>query len=105
MAFLESWQHAWSSRDLAAYFGHYSDQFEPRNGIPRWEWEQRKERIIGSAEYIRLEISNLSVSPGNEGGVVVDFLQGYESDTFTSEDQKTLELTKQGGSWKIMRER
>ena len=105
LEFLHSWQGAWSSRDLPPYFGHYSDQFEPRGGIPRWEWEQRKERIIGSAEYIQLSISDLKIESQEDGRVSVDFLQGYESDTFRSEDRKVLELANENGSWKIVSER
>lgn len=99
---IQAWADAWSKRDAAAYLAFYSPDFEPAGGMSRADWEEQRIQRITRPEYIKVELSDLSVSGSKK--VTAKFKQRYESNLLKSTTRKTLTLEKQGGTWKIMSE-
>jgi len=100
---IQAWADAWSQRDAAAYLAFYSPDFVPAGGMSRADWEEQRNQRISRPEYIKVEISDLSVS-GSGKKVTAKFKQRYESNLLKSTTRKTLALEKQGGTWKIVSE-
>ena len=101
---LERWADAWSSQDSDRYLSFYSDEFVPLTAASRSEWEaQRRERLVTPA-FIKVSISYPRVRWRSEERATVEFVQRYESDSYSDEVTKTLVLASEAGEWKITSE-
>lgn len=99
-----AWTRAWSSKDLAAYFAAYAEDFAPEGGLALEDWQQqRKDRILKPSR-IQVEARNVEISKLGDSQVRVKFVQQYESDTFTDSVSKIIELKRVDDAWKIVRE-
>ena len=98
-----NWGAAWSNKDLKAYFSAYGKDFSPSGGASRSAWEaERRARIEGKSKIsVRLEGLQVAVN-GNKA--TAKFRQDYRANGIAISSRKTLELAKQGESWKIVRE-
>ncbi len=103
--FLRSWVAAWSSRDVDAYLAHYSEDFDPAEGLSLAQWKDRKSRIIRAAEYIKLRVEDIEVTERNEDQINLAFNQSYESNPYQSNSRKTMRLNRENGAWRIAQER
>ena len=102
-AAVRAWAKAWASKDLAAYLGAYGKAFTPPGGLSRKAWEdERRKRITGKSS-IQVRLEKLSVSVDG-GKAIARFRQDYRADTLVVSSRKTLELTKTGDRWLIVRE-
>jgi tetratricopeptide (TPR) repeat protein len=100
---IDTWAKAWSSKETDTYFATYAEDFRPEGGVSRATWEaQRKERIT-RPKSIKVGVVKPQFVALGDGRVRVSFLQEYESDSFSDQVNKVLELRDQGG-WKIVRE-
>jgi tetratricopeptide (TPR) repeat protein len=100
---VDTWAKAWSSKDTDTYFATYAEDFRPEGGISRATWEsQRKDRIT-RPKSIKVGVVKPQYIALGDGRVRVSFLQEYESDSFSDQVNKVLELRDAGG-WKIVRE-
>ncbi len=102
-AAVEAWAKAWSGKNMAGYLGAYSKAFDPAGKQSRSAWEQdRRERIVGKSTItVRLEGLTVKVN-GNQA--IVKFRQSYQSDALSVSSRKTLEMTKTGEQWLIVKE-
>lgn len=100
---LATWQKAWQDKDLTTYMAHYADDFVCR-GMDRAAWEKHKARVNKGTPAIAVTIKNASIRLLTPSQATVSFEQDYRSDTYHDRGQKTLELVKRGGTWKITRE-
>lgn len=101
---LNAWTQAWSSKDVAAYLALYADDFVPEGGQLRAAWaEQRRERILKPSR-IQVGVKNPKTVRLGDDQVRVNFRQRYESDNYSDNVNKTLELKQVNGVWKITRE-
>ncbi len=99
------WAQAWSAQDVDAYLATYSPNFDPATGTSRSVWEsQRRSRVVRPRS-ISVQVLNPSVFQGTPSFARVDFLQIYESDTYSDQVRKQLELEKLNGRWLIVDER
>ena len=100
---IQSWANAWSAKDLPGYFQAYGKDFAPPGGISRNQWEaERRVRIEGKS---KISVKVVDVSVQMRGNVAVArFHQDYHANGIAIASRKTLELSKQGSSWKIVRE-
>ena len=98
-----AWAQAWSSKDMAAYLGAYSADFDTPGNQSRAGWEKdRTDRIVGKSN-ISVKVSDMSVSvQGSEA--TARFRQAYKADSLAVSSRKTLSLRKQGGRWLITKE-
>lgn len=101
---LDAWAQAWSGKQLDAYFAAYGSAFTPEGGLTRAAWETQRRDRITRPQRIRVQIADVQVANLDDGRVRASFRQDYESDAFSDTVSKVLELTQEGGTWKITRE-
>ncbi len=104
LARLESWRKTWSAQDVEGYLANYSPNFDPATGVSRSVWEsQRRTRVVRPRS---IAIQALSPRVGQTGGnrAWVEFTQIYESNSYSDQVRKRLEMEKVGGQWLIVKE-
>lgn len=100
---LSAWAKSWSTKDVDGYLAFYSAEFRPEGGVQRSTWEaQRRDRIKRPAR-IKVAVINPQVTTLGDGVVRVFFRQEYESDSFSDQVSKVIELRDENG-WKVVRE-
>ena len=103
-AFVRHWAAAWSRQDVDDYLSHYAIDFLPADGSSRIVWAaQRRERLT-RPKSISVEISDLQITALDDGRARVGFEQAYRASHYQDQVDKTLELTREDGAWKIVRE-
>jgi len=111
-AVVEAWARAWSEQRVEDYLYFYSQGFVPLGGMSREEWQELRRVRVAAPEYVKVSVAFLdfesSESAGGSAGgsdrALVRFNQSYESDAFGDVVTKTLELVREGGVWKIVKE-
>ena len=98
-----NWVTAWGAKDLKGYFSAYGKDFDPAGKLSRSAWEEeRRARIEGKAN-ISVKLSDVqTLVRGNTA--LVKFRQDYRANGISISSRKTLEMVRQGDSWKIVRE-
>lgn len=103
-AAVERWVAAWQSRSLDDYFQAYHSEFEPRYHDSVAAWHRNRERVIGNASGIRLELSDFEIISVSDQRVEVQFWLSYESASYRDETLKKLVLAREGEHWLILEE-
>ncbi len=106
------WAGDWSSQNVEGYLSHYSPSFRPPGGMGRTEWElQRKTRItrpqriaVVLSGFRRTGASTQWMAGRKVEVLKVEFHQSYESNTYSDEVIKILELEHLDDGWKIVSE-
>jgi tetratricopeptide (TPR) repeat protein len=102
-AAVQSWAQAWSGKDMTGYLASYGQNFDPPGKQARKAWEEdRRARIVGKNS-ISVKLSNMSVSVQG-AKAVARFKQDYSADSLNISSRKTLELSKVGDRWVIVKE-
>jgi len=101
---LLAWTKAWSARDLEAYFAQYADDFQPEGGLARAAWEQQRRDRISSPSRIAVRALKPEIVTTGDDRVRVNFVQEYQSDSFSDQVNKVLEFKATPSGWKIVRE-
>ena len=104
MAFLDSWEEAWESRDIDRYLGFYSPNYIPERNRTLPEWKAFRTKRLSRPENIQLTLGVSDIKILDNGNCRVSFLQTYHSDFYNDEVLKVLELEKSGDFWLIVRE-
>jgi len=105
MAALEAWRSAWNRQDIPAYFASYSDDFDVGSRFKSLEqWKQYKQWVIKKRAFIRVTLENIKANPLPNGEIKLVFLQHFRSDSFNSDDIKTILLKPSQHGWKIVYE-
>ena len=88
---------------MNGYLASYGKEFVTPGGQARKTWEdERRSRIVGKSS-ISVKVENLSVSV-NGDKAVAKFKQGYSADSLNVSSRKTLDLTRAGDRWVIVKE-
>ena len=100
---VHTWVTAWGAKDLKTYFAAYARDFDPAGKQSRSQWEEeRRARIEGKAS-ISVKLSDVqTLVRGNTA--LVKFRQDYRANGIAISSRKTLEMVRQGDTWKIVRE-
>lgn len=98
-----TWARAWSSKDVPAYLSAYGKAFTPPGGQSRKAWEDERRKRIAGKSRIQVKLERLTVTMDG-GKAIVRFRQDYRADALAVSSRKTLELTKTGDRWLIIRE-
>ena len=100
---VQAWVSAWGAKDLKSYFAAYARDFDPAGKQSRSQWEEeRRTRIEGKAS-ISVKLTDVqTLVRGNTA--LVKFRQDYRANGIAISSRKTLEMVRQGDSWKIVRE-
>ena len=105
---LASWKRDWESLNMDNYLAHYSQKFDA-DGKDFDGWADNKRRINGSKNFVKIEISNLSVfeyplAPDSLPMVMVTFDQDYKSSNNSNKMKKRQYWQRDGEQWKIIYE-
>lgn len=102
-AAVAAWARAWSSKDVDAYLGAYSPEFQPPGQQSLEAWKQdRRARIVGKS-HISVSVTELRVSVQGDHATA-RFRQAYKADRLAVSSRKTLELQRSADGWLIRRE-
>ena len=102
---VNNWVNAWTSQDIPIYLESYSQEFVPSKGLSREAWEsERKIRLI-EPDYIKVTLSDIKVNQYSENLADVDFIQHYQSNTYTDEVKKQLSMQNIDNQWLIIKEK
>ena len=104
VATVSNWAHAWSEQDVPAYLSFYAANFDTPGQLSRADWEQQRHSRLSRPKFIRVDVSEPTVTFKGPESASVRFRQHYQSDTIDSTGYKTLTLVKSGERWLIVRE-
>lgn len=108
--FLNEWRQAWEATagpqgEMERYGAFYAPDFRNRKQN-RSLWLSDKRRNNRGKEWIKLEISELTISaPSDSPLLEVSFTQEYASSNYSETSRKSLVLRKNGTDWEIVAER
>ena len=101
---LQNWRAAWTKRDVDVYLQFYSPNFVPPTGGDRESWRERRKTALSRASDITVEIADLTVTLNDATHATMVFRQTYRSANYRDTVTKTLQWTKLGDRWLIVRE-
>lgn len=124
---VNNWATAWRQKDIDAYLNLYSDNFNPEPPVTKEEWEKQRKQRLASPGKINLTLSNVQVTcdgdkakatfnqdysvtnyklqkPKDNQGCEVCNAKRIAVKGFADNVNKTLELERSSGEWKILRE-
>ncbi|GJM14105.1 MAG: hypothetical protein DHS20C12_25080 [Pseudohongiella sp.] len=96
--FVQAWLEAWEGQDLENYFASYDEDFEPRYHSSKAEWRRNRERVIGNASQITLELSDFVLISEDAQTIEVHFWLAYTSPSYRDDTRKKVILKKQAAS-------
>ncbi|MFN4359970.1 MAG: tetratricopeptide repeat protein [Hylemonella sp.] len=100
---VRAWAQAWSDRDMNRYLAAYDAGFETPGRQGRSAWEQERRARIVSKSRISVQLLDLQITVQGQRAVA-KFRQDYKADTLAVLSRKTLELTRTGNRWLIVKE-
>lgn len=101
---VDDWLQAWQSQNLEAYFALYHSRFEPRYQDSIAQWRRNRQRVIGNAAWIELELSDYQVIEADAESIEVHFWLGYQSGSYRDRTLKKLVLARENDRWRIIEE-
>ena len=105
---VRGWVRAWQQQNQADYFASYHEDFVPRYHASVPQWRQDRQRVIGNARAIELQLHDIEMVAGPEvdssANVEVHFWLDYASPTYADSTLKKLVLKRQEADWLIVEE-
>lgn len=101
--FLTGWRDAWAGRDVAAYLAYYHPDFKG-NMVSPAQWRSARQRIIGRAGQIELELGQPEIRREGADRAWLTFDQRYRSQALSDQGIKQLQLRRIDGRWLIEQE-
>lgn len=104
---LLGWSRAWSQGDFERYLKIYSENFTPSDSRKTYtQWKNIRRARLRFTQGVNITIDQLRVfvEPENEYALV-EFLQTYQSDSYSDKVLKQMYMHYQQGSWLILSER
>ena len=102
---LNNWAKAWSSQDVDLYLERYSDEFLPPKGLSREVWESQRKIRLASPDYIKVNLSDIKINYHEVNFADIEFIQNYQSNTYTDTVKKSLSMQNVEGDWLIVAEK
>lgn len=99
-----SWATAWSAQNVEAYLDFYTAEYSPDPTVTHKQWIWDLKRRISKSDFIKVEVSNISLAEAGNDKIRSVFRQVYQSDTYQDKVYKTLIMAKENGQWKIISE-
>ena len=100
-----SWAEYWSAKDVDGYLSHYANEFILAKGLSREKWSSQRRLRILKPRFIKVEITDPKVTFFGKEHARVNFMQIYQSDTFSDRVKKVLLLKYVAGNWWIVEEK
>lgn len=101
---IKAWAEAWSNRDSDTYLSFYAADFKTPRGQNRDSWSAERKTRVTRPEFIKVEIDRLKIDLKGDTAKAT-FRQRYESNILKNTGSKTLVLSREGETWKIIEER
>lgn len=101
---LQNWRAAWIKRDVDIYLGFYAPNFVPSTGDNQEAWKEKRKAALSRASDISLEIADLTVTLSDATNATMVFKQTYGAANYRDIVTKTLQWTRVGERWLIVRE-
>ncbi|GAB3672781.1 L,D-transpeptidase Cds6 family protein [Salinisphaera aquimarina] len=101
---LRAWALAWSSQDFDGYTDFYADAFDPGDGMNRSQWLALRRARLAKPDKIHIRIEDPAITPVSDDRVQVDFVQRYESPSYSDQVKKRLLMQRTRAGWRILRE-
>ncbi len=100
----QAWAQAWADQRVEDYLAFYSHEFRPPRGLARGDWEKQRRSRITRPQFIKLSLIFQQSRTAAEDWGWIKFRQSYWSNTYRDTVVKRLELLREEGRWKILRE-
>jgi len=101
---LNDWAKAWSSQDVTLYLESYSEEFLPSKGLSREAWESQRKIRLASPDYIKINLSDIKINHHEDDFADIEFIQSYQSNTYTDSVKKMLSMQRIEDEWLIVAE-
>ena len=104
---LSDWLRAWSDGDFEAYIAFYSTEFVPSDQRKSFaEWKNIRRARLRFSNGVKVNFDELRVFlEGQKDYALIEFVQFYQSSSYSDEVLKQLYLRRQQGKWRILSER
>lgn len=102
---LQAWASAWRSQDHLGYVNAYTSNYRPNAKLSHNQWVQQRKVRLNKPEFIKVELSNISIELLRENLAEVRFDQKYQSNTYIDSVKKRVMMVKTNNQWKISLER
>lgn len=106
---MADWEKAWAEKDFKAYRAMYARNFRgiKRTIAPKTYrysysgWMRDRRGMLKTAEWTKVEVSDLEIVKTTKREIKVKFTQKYTSDTYNDIGPKTITFVKRKGALKI----
>ncbi len=102
---LNGWASAWSDQNVQDYLNHYISGYQPNSKTSNRKWRSTRNIRLSKPTFIRVGVSDVTMSALPDGRVRVVFLQNYTSNSFQDNIYKSLIFSRDNRSWKISAEK
>lgn len=102
---LNGWASAWSDQNIQDYLNHYTRGYRPNSKTSNSKWRSTRQIRLSKPTFIRVGVSDITMSALPDGRVRVVFLQDYTSNSFQDNIYKSLIFSRENRSWKISAEK
>ncbi|MRD46036.1 TolC family outer membrane protein [Caenimonas koreensis] len=101
---IEAWRAAWGRKDIDAYLNAYAPDFKPAGDLTQKAWKAKRRAIIGRADGVAIELSDVSVIADGPDRATATFTQTYRSSSYQDRTRKVMVWTRSKGGWLIQSE-
>jgi len=105
LAALNDWARAWESQDVDNYLSYYASSFIPDDGMTRSQWRAQRQKRLSRPGFIKIGISSPEVTMHGDSHAEVEFMQSYQSDTYSDRVRKQILFSYENNRWLIAEER
>jgi len=98
---VRGWARAWSAQRVALYLSFYAQDFNPPQGLQREKWEMQRRLRLRRPRWVKVSVSQIKIEALRKNHARVQFLQHYQSDSFSDVTRKELQLYKSAKGWRI----
>ncbi len=103
-AAVEDWASVWASQDIDRYVSPYAKGASPAEVMSRDAGERLRRSRLSSLQWIEIRLDTLAVEDLGGGRARATLNQTSRYDLYSNVAEKTLELIRDDGEWKIVAE-
>ncbi len=101
---LLAWAAAWSAQAVDVYLSFYHPRYQPANGMSLQRWQKQRRYRLKKPKWIKVTLSDFDMRKLAANKVEVNFVQRYQSNTFSDKSNKQMVLLKTEDGWRIVSE-
>ena len=102
---IETWRGHWQNADSDLYLACYSPSFVPAKGMSHEDWRASRVKNLSLPSMMQITLSDIRITMQGADRATATFKQNYASDRMQDSVIKTLSLSREGGAWKITKEK